>query len=351
MDLEQFSVATFNLYNLQDPGKKLYTQDGWTEKQFADKVNWTVFQLVTLGLPDIVGLQELWSKTALERVLATGEDDEHKLKHTYDMLAKPATGKSIVCGALVRKGLLIGEPEWVEEFPDEVRLQSKEDPADPQAPRINVTINRFSRPVLHFGVQLRQDLPPTEVFVAHLKSKLPTRIDEEDWYQAAPQTYTDHQEALGAGISTIRRTAESVALRVLLTTKMRESDTPVIVLGDINDGQHSNTANILTAQPNYLVGGSLGGKDTGLYTAQTLQEYRDTRDVYYTHVHQDLRESLDHVLVSEQFYDNSRKRQWVFDGLVINNDHLNFDNHRQTGTSDHGVVKVSFKYRPFRRSS
>jgi predicted extracellular nuclease len=173
--------------------------------------------------------------------------------------------------------------------------------------------------VLHFQVKLRENLPLTEVFVTHLKSKLPTSLVEEAWYKEDPNTYEPHVEALGAGISTIRRTAEAVALRVLLTTKMKGSDTPVIVLGDINDGKDSNTANILTAQPNYLVGGAVGGTDTGLYTGQTLQEYRDTRDVYYTHVHEDLRESLDHVLVSEQFYDNSRKRQWMFDGLVINN--------------------------------
>ena len=63
-------------------------------------------------------------------------------------------------------------------------------------------------------------------------------------------------------------------------------------------------------------------------------------------MHQDLRESLDHVLVSEQFYDNSRRRLWLFDGLVINNDHLNFEDHQATGTGDHGVVKVSFKFNP-----
>jgi predicted extracellular nuclease len=147
-------------------------------------------------------------------------------------------------------------------------------------------------------------------------------------------------------MSTIRRTAEATALRVLLTKAMKGTVTPVIVLGDLNDGQHSNTVNILTEQPRYLVGDSKGGADTGLYTAQTLQEYRDTRDVYYTHVHEELRESLDHVLVSEQFYDNSRKRQWLFDGLAINNDHLNDEDHRLTGTGDHGVVKVSFRWRP-----
>ena len=342
MDRKQFSVATFNLFNLQDAGKAMYGDAVWTEDQFRNKAWWIAWQLETLE-PDIVGLQELWSKTALEKVLAAGSE---KLRQQYDVLAKPATGKAIVCGALVRKGLLIGEPQWVEKFPNAVRLQLKEDPDDPQSPRINVTINRFSRPVLNFQVTLRQDEPATEVFVAHLKSKLPTRIDEEAWFEADPEKYRPHQTALGAAISTIRRTAEAVGLRVMLTTLMKETTTPVIVLGDINDGQHSNTANILTEQPRYLVGEAEGGADNGLYTAQTLQEYRDTRDVYYTYVHQDLRESLDHVLVSEQFYDNSRKRRWLFDGLVINNDHLNFDNHKEVGTGDHGVVKVSFKHDP-----
>ncbi len=133
---------------------------------------------------------------------------------------------------------------------------------------------------------------------------------------------------------------------MLLNRVLDDTDTPVIVLGDINDGQHSNTLNILTGQPHYLVGDVRGGADTGLYTAQTLQEYRDTRDVYYTHVHEDLRESLDHVLVSEQFYDNSRKRKWLFDGLVINNDHLNTESHKDTGSGDHGIVQVHFKWRP-----
>jgi hypothetical protein len=89
----------------------------------------------------------------------------------------------------------------------------------------------------------------------------------------------------------------------MLTEVMKGSTTPVIVLGDINDGQTSNTANILTEQPRFLVGEATGGSDVGLYTAQTLQEYRDT-------------------------------------------DHLDFENHRDTGTGDHGVVKVSFEFNP-----
>jgi predicted extracellular nuclease len=342
MARNRFSVATFNLYNLQEAGERMNPgQDPWTDAEFDMKIKWTAWQLTTLDA-DIVGLQELWSNRALDAVLAVNQ----RLADEYDVLAEPATGGKIVCGALVRKGLLSGTPEWVERFPEAVRLELGDDPADPQAPQIKVAIKAFSRPVLRFAVKLRDDEPDTAVFVTHLKSKLPTQVSGEPWFEKKPDRFKPHQKALGAGISTIRRTAEAVALRVMLTEAMKDNATPVIVLGDINDAQTSNTANILTEQPRYLVGDSTGGSDVGLYTAQTLQEYRDTRDVYYTHVHQGLRESLDQVLVSEQFYDNSRKRRWLFDGLVINNDHLDFDNHKETGTGDHGVVRVSFTHDP-----
>ncbi|KRQ29075.1 endonuclease/exonuclease/phosphatase family protein [Mycobacteroides chelonae] len=338
-----FSVATFNMYNLQDADTPLYaTSKPWTPEEFKRKTEWAAWQLGTLGA-DVVGLQEVWSKSALESVLAV---DPQGLADEYDVLATPAVGTSITCAALVRKGLLTGKPKWITDFPKAVRLESRDDPADPQAPVIDVSIKSFSRPVLNFQVQLRDDEPATEIFVVHLKSKLPTQISKEAWYKKSSATYRPHQQALGDGISTIRRTAEAVAVRVLLNGVMRDTETPVVVLGDINDGKESNTANILTSQPRYLVGDSQGGSDFGLYSAQTLQEYRDTRDVYYTHVHQDLRESLDHVMVSEQFYDHSRKRVWLFEGLLINNDHLNFENHRETGTGDHGIVRVSFKHDP-----
>jgi endonuclease/exonuclease/phosphatase family metal-dependent hydrolase len=338
---DRFSAATFNLYNLQLPGVAMNPgQKPWTNEEFARKGAWIARQLGVLDA-DLVGLQELWSREAMERVLA-----DTALETEYDLLAEPANGTKIVCGALVRKGLLRGTPRWVESFPAELRLESSGN--DAQTPDVSVTIPRFSRPVLNFQVALREQPPLTEVFVAHLKSKLPERVYNEAWFKADEAAFKPHATALGAALATIRRTAEATALRILLTKAMKGTVTPVLVLGDLNDGQHSNTVNILTEQPHYLVGDSRGGADTGLYTAQTLQEYRDTRDVYYTHVHDDLRESLDHVLVSEQFYDNSRRRLWLFDGLIINNDHLNDENHRETGTGDHGLVRVDFTWKPAR---
>ncbi len=342
MDLDQCSVATFNLYNLQLPGRPMNPrQVPWTPEEYRRKLRWIAAQLKELDA-DIVGLQELWHADAMAEALALANLDDD-----YDLLATPATGRRIVCAALVRKGLRRGDPTWVSDFPDGMRLESTTD--DPQAPDIAVRLNGSSRPVLTFDVAWRERGPLTRVVVAHLKSKLPAQLGAEPWFRADEERYQPHRTALGAAIATIRRTAEATALRVLLTEVMKGTVTPVIVLGDLNDGQHSNTLNILTEQPRYLVGQSRGGADVGLYTAQTLQEYRDTRDVYYTHVHEDLRESLDHVLVSEQFYDNSSRRMWLFDGLVIVNDHLNDTagaEHKRKGTGDHGIVKVRFRYDP-----
>jgi endonuclease/exonuclease/phosphatase family metal-dependent hydrolase len=342
MNLRRLSVGTFNLYNLNEPGVPVYTDaNGWSQEQYDRKIDWTQ-RVIRLLHPDVFGFQELWHAASITRALnASGLSGE------YDLLVPPNTnGSRIVCAAIVRKGLLVGNPDWIVEFPEEFVLKSSGD--DPQTPVISVSITSFSRPVLHFVIRPREDHDPVHVYVCHLKSKAPTQVFRETWFKADQATYKKHTNNLGSAISTIRRTAEASALRFLLTEQMKGTRTPVIVLGDVNDGQHSNTVNVLTEQPKYLVGDSLGGGDVSLYTAQTLQEYRSTRDVYYTHIHQDIMESLDHILVSEEFYENSRRRLWMFDGMTVNNDHLNFDDHAESGTNDHGVIVAAFKYKPIK---
>jgi endonuclease/exonuclease/phosphatase family metal-dependent hydrolase len=342
MNLTRLSIGTFNLYNLNEPGLPIYTDaTGWSQEEYDRKIDWTQ-RTIRMLRPDVFGFQELWHAGSITRAL-----DASGLAGDYDLLVPENTnGARIVCAAIIRKGLLVGEPTWLVGFPEKFVLESAGD--DPQTPAINVKINSFSRPVLHFRMSPRDDHDPVHVYVCHFKSKGPTQIFREDWFRTDEATYKPQAQNLGAAISTIRRTAEAAALRFMLTVQMKGTRSPVIVLGDINDGQHSNTANILTEQPRYLVGDSIGGGDVSLYTAQTLQEYRSTRDVYYTHIHQDIMESLDHILVSEEFYDNSRRRLWMFDGMTVNNDHLNFDDHKESGTNDHGVICATFKYKPQR---
>ncbi len=334
------SFTTFNLLNLNEPGKKIYTdKDGWTQDEYDRKIAWTARNLDILQA-DVFGFQELWHKDALTAAFAkAGLSDDFEL-----LVPDGHMGQKIVCAGAVRKSMLVGQPEWISTFPEAFKLESKGD--DPQAGDIKVSINSFSRPVLKFRIKPRPDSAEINVFVCHFKSKGPTRIDGETWFRNDKPTFTPHKEAIGAGISTIRRTAEATAFRILLNNVTKNTDLPVVVIGDLNDGQHSNTLNILTGQPNYLTTLMTGGGDTDLYSGQTLQQYRSETDVYYTHVYNDRRESLDHILFSQEFYDNSRKRIWSFDGLEIANDHLNRDDHKITGTNDHGIVRVRFMHNP-----
>ncbi|WP_193336801.1 endonuclease/exonuclease/phosphatase family protein [Devosia beringensis] len=332
------SFTTCNLYNLNLPGKAIYSDaDGWTTDQYNAKIAWLGRSLTDMRA-DVFGFQELWHADALADLMArAGIADSH-----VPLVPPDHDGGRIVCAGAVRKDILEDEPEWISSFPDNFKLQDEGD--DEQTPDILVQIRGFSRPILHFTIRPVASQAAIHVFVVHFKSKAPTRISSNAWYDRAIQG--PHAKALGSALSTIRRTAEAAAFRMLVTDRLRGNHDPLVVLGDINDATLSNTANVLTGQPNYLFGQSMGGGDDALYTVQTLQQYRSTRDVYYTHIFQNERESLDHILVSEQFYDNSRDRIWAFERMDLANDHLNDLDHKATGSNDHGIVRAVFSLDP-----
>ena len=122
---------------------------------------------------------------------------------------------------------------------------------------------------------------------------------------------------------------------------MKGTETPVIVLGDVNDGQHSNTVNILTEQPRYLVGDvqrrrrqrALHGADAAGATATAATSTTPTCT-------RTCGSRWTTSWSASSSTTTAGNRLWLFDGLVINNDHLNDENHKATGTGDHGVVKV-----------
>lgn len=337
----RFSIATCNLYNLNQPGLRMYRDpNGWDEQAYDRKVRWLGSMARQLDV-DVWGFQELWHRQALEAVFAqAGQTQGYRLLAPADQC-----GQGIVCAGAVREDLLNGEPEWIEQFPERLILESRGD--DPQSPDIQVRIDRFSRPLLHFQIRPRAASAAISVYVAHLKSKRPSAVYNEPWYPGEDDYYKRHAEGLGAALSTIRRSAEAAALRMLIVDRIKGNDAPIIVLGDLNDGPGSNTLNILTGQPNYLRSPlSAGGSDTDLYSLGQLQALHSLRDVYYTHVHQDTQESLDHILVSQELYDQSRKRVWSFVGLRVINDHLDSEDHKTDGTTDHGIVRAELEYRP-----
>jgi hypothetical protein len=194
---------------------------------------------------------------------------------------------------------------------------------------LNVGIRDFSRPLAHATIEAVHPGAErhVEVLVAHLKSKLPTRLDPPD----REPLHAGDADALGSALSTIRRAAEAAALRLVCNDLLRDGQRAVVLLGDLNDGHRSVTTELIAGPHHYrLFAASRAGEQAsrGMYAAATLHLHRSQRDVYYTYIHEGAHESLDHILVSQHFYDYSRQRRWSFRQMRVLNDHLD-DPHRQ----------------------
>ena len=338
---DKLKVATFNLYNLQLAQKPMYRGKKYTAAQYKTKLAWTARMLQDLDA-DIIAFQELWRPECLDDAFAeAGLDGEYKL------VASDDNPSGIDNAVAVRKPHKVTSSKWIQKFPDETVLKKRKGSSNEPDYQMAVAIDKFSRSLLHVNVKIDmgQNVAPIKLIVlaAHLKSKLPIRLDSQE---SSKPSIKRHATALGQAMASIRRTAEAAAVRVILNKLMKGNDNPVVVLGDLNNTEDSVSTAIITGQPNFrlFADSKVGSKsDAGLYPASSMQGYRSLKDVIFTHIFNGRRETLDHILVSEQFYDYSRRRIWSFNNMRCFNDYLDDDN---KSTSDHGAVCATFDYNP-----
>ena len=357
-NMRDLSFATFNLYNLQVPGGITYgtgpaipdTPEGHAEYQ--RKIDWTAAQLLRLDA-EVIGFQELWARQALVDAF-----DAAGLAGDYDLVARDAPGRGRPQVALAvrkdRNGQSQLKPgaDWEPNFPADYRFDQIRE-TDGAAEEVTITLNEFSRPVLKAEIQPegRSPKPPTvTVYVAHLKSKGPARVSFADPKPVILETYPNIAKS---ALAHVRRVIEAGALRAMLDEVMvsedRDALSPTVVMGDLNDGTLSVTNELISDQPSYrVVEKSTAGlsSNKGLYSAEQLQQLRSLRNVYYSYIFKNKLESLDHILVSEEFYDHSRKRRWSFREMEVFNDHVGRSEDKDAGAGDHGIVRAYFDWNP-----
>jgi predicted extracellular nuclease len=325
MTPKTFKVATFNLFNLILPNVSYYEHRRYSPEAFAKKKRWIAHQLTSMNA-DIVGFQEVFQVEALQQAL-----DESGLYRQAKLLAPIRTGESPVVALVSRFPVL--NCRIIEVFPANAQLDVE---------GVVIPCDRFSRAVLAVDVALTEQVNCT-VFVVHLKSKRPIFPDNVDRNDPL-------EKAKGQVRALIQRAAEATALRAILMEFLQGKKHPVILMGDVNDGGLAVTSQIISGEPPFhkmQFEQKTELWDLLLYHVKDIQARRSYGDYYYTHIHNGHYESLDHIMVSQEFVSENPDRIGRVRYVSVLNDHLMDQTLSQDGVelwqSDHGQVVAAIE--------
>lgn len=318
-------VASCNLLNLALPGRAFYAnQPPYAQAEYDRKIDWLGAMLARLNA-DVVGFQEVWDENALRAAVARSE-------LRYPQVLAPgaehgATGTPRV-GLATR--LALESVESLHEFAPHERVQ---------VPELGEQ-QRFERPVLKATLRTRHG-QRLHVLVAHLKSKRPKFLQDLEG-----RPLEDRDDPVVVVRATMRamvmRAAEAAALRGIVLRLLHRTRDPLILLGDLNDGPHSVTSQMIAATQ--AVAYDRQARDSALFHAWDVQvEPALRRDMAYSHVHQGWPELLDQIWVSEEFVGSSRFAVGDVKRVEVFNDHLHES--RERWRSDHGFVRALLRLR------
>ncbi len=333
-----FKIGTFNVQNLSSPNIELYNSFQYSQEEYEKKIQWASNQLIAINA-DIVGFQEIFDQKALMEMIRMSNIYQ---KSSLCCATNSPNRPFVAC--LSR--FPIEDYEIIEKFPDEAILKFEEESKNSQM----FLFNKFSRPVLRVKIcipksftMLSEDIF-VQVYVVHLKSKRPIfTSDCKDMNEPV-------EIAKATARSLIIRSAESVALRSILMKSLRNTDNPVVVLGDINDSERAITSQIVTGLPPEKRAPFLVKKqkwDTLLYHVKDIQARLSYQDFYYTHIFNGHYEALDHIMVSQEFVMENHSSLGRVVYVHLFNDHLIDSTLSPTSTekwkSDHGQVVATIE--------
>ncbi|MDP9107905.1 MAG: endonuclease/exonuclease/phosphatase family protein [Pseudomonadota bacterium] len=311
----EIRFASFNVLNLALPHSRFYeNQPPYSIAQYDAKISWLAAQLDRLDA-DVIGLQEIFSQAALTDVLARTRNyrDAHQIGFDPRDDVFPLTPSV----ALISRLPLAGAPQSHARLPRGLSVV---------LPGMTEPMTHFTRPILQADLCLPRR-GRLSVFVAHLKSKRPDWLSERSFEG-------DPAELAEANLrSLIRRGTEALGLRYLVTDQRLAGSQPIAVLADFND--------IATAVTTQLITGGTWrdgiGSDQRLFDSVQIQTQPEHGAQAYTHQHDGMSETIDHIFLSEEF--NAASPRAIGEVLQVRylNEHLAL---RPEAASDHGQVLV-----------
>jgi endonuclease/exonuclease/phosphatase family metal-dependent hydrolase len=282
--MTKFKVTTWNIENLFLVGNKSGSK---TQADYVKKLESLAKVILELE-PDVLAIQEIGDLDAFEELIAMLEG-----RYPHVRVSAFPDPRGIRVGFLSK--LAIEEHEDIKTFPEGSLLK-----VSGYVTETSVTeITKLGRGALRILVKPESSLP-IHLINAHFKSKLLTFLSSTDQVRFVPKD--ENERAQVAGLALLRRTAESVALRVKANQLLENNENQgLIILGDFNDVPSAATTQVLHGPSGSEIG-TTGfnrpdkGDDTRLFNlAELIDEERR-----YSRVYRNNKELIDHIFVSQE---------------------------------------------------
>jgi endonuclease/exonuclease/phosphatase family metal-dependent hydrolase len=283
---------TWNIENLFLVGNEFGSK---TQADYTQKLKSLANVILELE-PDVLAVQEIGDLDAFEELVAMLEG-----RYPHVHVSNSPDPRGIRVGFLSK--LDIEDHEDIETFPEGGLLK-----VSGYATETSVTnITKLGRGALRIVVRPESGLP-IHLINAHLKSKLLTFPSSAGRVRFAPKD--ENERAQVAGLALLRRTAESVALRVKANQLLENNKNQgLIILGDLNDVPSAATTQILHGPSGSEIGTSAfdrpdQGDDTRLFSlAPLIAEERR-----YSRIYRNNKELIDHIFVSQELLPGKPRR-------------------------------------------
>ena len=393
--MTDFTIASFNVKNLIGAEQEYYRFEKYTNEEQAWKADWLADQLLTLN-PDIVCFQEIFEEDALRQVIdetdargralneavIPGRDKPYRKKAIFRKLQYEDYGRAALAFAPNsndgapgerRPGLAVlsrfgfqGAPEVIQDLGTALAIPFRELTGEDAG---HYRMTRLSRPVLKVRVPVGGSV--LTVFNCHLKSKLGEYLTPPGAAFAPEANLLDYDaagRAMGSLRAGLRRMAEAWVLRGLILDELNRGH-PVMVLGDLNDGEHAVSSEIITGERPFKNYAWMRRHDATapndrysreeaerireeverlrLHSAERLFVKKSARDMVFTSAFGGVYESIDQILMSRHFHPGNPDRIGEMEYFSVLNDHLTDGSHPEAPynklASDHGQIMAHIR--------
>lgn len=329
----QLTIATGNLLNFALPNRVFYEgTDSYTPAQYQQKLDG--LSSIIRGLQaDIMGCQEVWDEDALiELAHHSGLEGYHVTAPLASNQPQSPYTQGHGASRTPAQGLIsryeIAQSELLMQMPTLAQVD---------VPDVGL-YQSFNRPPLIAQIKVRDDLTLTFI-VAHLKSKRPHYLQDGNG-----QPLEDIHDPLIRVRAKLRslcmRASEAAGIRQVVIERLLKTHQPLILVGDMNDVMQSVTTQLLSETSEIHYDKSV--RDIALFDAAQIQTKTIwLRDVAYTHIYQGMPEVIDQILVSEEFFADSKFALGQILQVDYLNDHLKYD--YAIRPTDHGLVRAKIQ--------